>query len=184
MKVDTTSRLHNQKTNGTATEQIGQEFINPAFVPQQTIVEDDNGNHIGVNQGYSFQFPNNTYIEYVLGGYSGSYQENENYQGNRFFILEEGNMIIFNEVVIQATGIYEIYKGTSITEQVISSDPYWISEITLNASATITTDDDDVDSDGDNSCFGDPDCPYDFRITSDGGWYDAMVRSRFGETNR
>ncbi|KAL7555038.1 hypothetical protein ACHAWF_018637 [Thalassiosira exigua] len=152
-------------TDGGDPEEIGQMFQNPAYTKEdgQNATTD-----IGINQGYSYQFPDDAFITEVLGGYSGSYQKRENYhyQGNRRFLLDEGNMTVFNEVVVQATGVYEVYKGTSIQRMVISSPPLWVSEVTLEPPSA----DHGGDAEGDDASP-----PTEFTITAAGGWYDPIV---------
>ncbi|KAL7549508.1 hypothetical protein ACHAWF_012773, partial [Thalassiosira exigua] len=159
-------------TDGGAPQQIGQMFQNPAYVPKAgTGVE----NHtsimdIGINQGYSYQFPEEAFITELLGGYSGSYQQLENYMDNRHFMLERGNLTMLNEVVVHATGGYKKYVGTSIVERVVSSDPDWISEIKLEVSNGTAIA-------GSEATFVpvDSGSPHDLLVTFEGGWYDPMI---------
>lgn len=80
-----------------------------------------------------------------------------------------------NEVVVAATGGYAHYKGSLITERLISADPNWVSEISFNNPNRSTTDETGV------SYHTPPGSRYDFRITSEGGWYDAILEPTSGE---
>ena len=161
-----------QPDTGT-TEQIGQLFQNPAFVPQvdnnAPNVSITNDTVIGINQGYSYQFPNEALIPDVPGLTGMS----ENIMGNRYFVLDEGNIIVINEAVIHGSGIYSKYSGTSLVEQVLSTDPNWVSKITLQENNDIPATTGGYVSNGTR--------PYDFRVTSEGGWYNAFLDPISGE---
>ena len=90
--------------------QIGIRFQNPVF-------HVSTGARIGTNQGYGPLFPFN---DYTL-----------NIHSNRHFYLNEGSLVIYNEVVVGATGIYKRYTGGIVTETVESLDPYYTATILL-----------------------------------------------------
>jgi hypothetical protein len=90
--------------------QIGIRFQNNVF-------HVSTGARIGTNQGYGPLFPPN---DYTL-----------NIQSNRHFYLNEGSLVIYNEVVVGATGIYKRYTGGIVTETVESLDPYYNATILL-----------------------------------------------------
>ena len=67
----------------------------------QNVIYDANSNtRIGMNQGYSYSFPNESYIQIDLG-YSYGLLSN----ANRRFIFDNGDsMDIFNEIVVHGSG--------------------------------------------------------------------------------
>ena len=142
-------------------EQIGQQFQNPITMPDSESPE----KVVGLNQGYSFLFPQDSFITDVLG-YSSPEQVP---LGNRRFILDGdrgGEMIVFNEQVLYATGSLRQYMGATLAEEVLSTDPMYVSDITLRTPSIpkISTEEEFI-SEG----------SYNFRITSDGGFWEAML---------
>ena len=112
---------HYQAIYGNSTgEQIGQVFQNPVVMTDSN----DTKVRVGTNQGYSFLFPKGAYhvpadrVEHVLG--------------NRKFIMEDGAlMLVINEVLVHATGMYTKFIGGEFIEDIISADPIYVAEITL-----------------------------------------------------
>ena len=125
---------------------------------------------VGVNQGYSFLFPQNDYIDAVLG-YSSLLVLGNRHQrlGNRHFKFydekdPEEEILVFNTHVIHGKNGLEQYSGTTFSEIVLSTDPNYISEITLT-----------VPSEGGYGEEYMSKGPYDFRITAEGGFYDPIL---------
>ena len=135
--------------------QIGQVFQNPII---------QNGDVIGINQGYSFLFPDNPYITDTW--------ENphtlELVMGNRQLFFDDGNqMTVLNELVVDASGPYVKFKGTYLNETIIEADPNYIADITLAAAV-------DADDEEEIELYSPTEGTYDFKITSDGGYYAAI----------
>ena len=119
-------------------EQMGERFQNP--------VTDPDGNQIGINQGYGFNFPPDpaNYTKAIA-------------QGNRIFYLNEGTLNVFNEVVVHATGIYESYTGGRFRETIVSYNPHYVSEIKLVKDDSTTTDKPSGEPEGVDESPGDTD---------------------------
>mmetsp|Transcript_8828 Transcript_8828/g.21444 ORF Transcript_8828/g.21444 Transcript_8828/m.21444 type:complete len:498 (-) Transcript_8828:240-1733(-) len=143
--------------------QIGEVFQNPIIsLPDSTIV--------GINQGYSFQFPQDEYITKLLGGTPPL----ENSMSNRQFIFnnEEGKMIVLNKQVLHATGMYIKYSGATLSEDVISEDPNYVADITVTVPSTAAA---ATDGEQHGTYTRDANASYDFRVTSEGGFYDPIT---------
>ena len=141
-------------------DQIGQKFQNPITRPKSNMPNLT----VGVNQGYSFIFPQDDFINNILG-----YSLPEQVLGNRRFIVggEDGDeALVFNEQVIHATKRLRKYVGTTLSEEILSTDPQYVADITLP-----------LPSDKEEGAGEDyiSDGPYDFRITSEGGFYDPIL---------
>lgn len=98
-------------------EQIGQQFQNPITMPGSSNPDAV----VGVNQGYSFLFPQDSFITDVLG-----YSSPEQVLGNRHFILDgkdAGEMVVLNEQVLHATESLRKYTGATLDEEILSTDP-------------------------------------------------------------
>ncbi len=140
-------------------DHIGQKFQNPITMPNSNTPNET----VGINQGYSFLFPQNDYIDAVLG-----YSSLELVLGNRHFKFYEKDpeeeILVFNTHVIHGKNGLEQYSGTTFSEIVLSTDPSYISDITL----TVPSEEgygEEYMSKG----------PYDFRITAEGGFYDPIL---------
>ena len=77
---------------------------------------DPEGNRIGTNQGYAFNFP----------------PDDANYASrislsNRIF----GELNVLNEVIVAGNGVYKVYTGGTFNEKIISYEPLYVAEITL-----------------------------------------------------
>lgn len=167
---------------------------------------DDDDVRLGTLQGYGFFFPNDSYMTDSLG-YTDSIISSDLFQGNRKFVFEDGEtLFLFNLLVLHATGKYKKYEGSYIKQIVIeNSTTYpdaWVAEILLrDADNNDYADDknnidknndhgnnnndinsgegdgeDDYDDGGDND-----DGYYDFRITSDGGFWEAITDPDTGD---
>jgi hypothetical protein len=90
--------------------QIGERFRNAVFT--------HSGNRIGTNQGYAFNFPVTNFTREMT-------------MGNRVFFLQNGTLNVFNEIIVQATGIYRDFAGGRFQEVIVSSDPIFVSEVTM-----------------------------------------------------
>ena len=81
-------------------QQIGEKFQNPMM--------DSDNNVIGVNQGFAYNFPNDTYIFDL--GYTGA----ELLNTNRIFQFDNGERIFaINQVVVFGSGPYQKYEGST-----------------------------------------------------------------------
>ena len=141
-------------------EQIGQQFQNPITMPGSSNPDAV----VGVNQGYSFLFPQDSFITDVLG-----YSSPEQVLGNRHFILDgkdAGEMVVLNEQVLHATESLRKYTGATLDEEILSTDPLYVANITLKVPPA------PGDSEGENFVS---EGSYDLRITSSGGFSEAIV---------
>ena len=142
-------------TNG---DQIGQKFQNPITMPDSATPNQT----VGMNQGFSFLFPQDEYIDVVLG-----YSSPELVLGNRRLMFRgkpEEEMLVFNEAVIHGTGDLEKYEGSTLSEEILSTDPNYVADITLAVPSEDETGEEYM-SNG----------PYDLRVTSEGGFYDPIL---------
>ena len=145
--------------NGTGEEHIGQKFENPVFSWDGNSTD---AQRIGTNQGFGFDFP--IIDDGIIF-----------YNGNRRFLMREGSMDVFNEVVVRATGKYKKYTGTLLSERVVSPDPSWVSEVTLSNAA--------ASEHGAQASPASSDATdgYDFAITSENGFYAPVTDPNTGE---
>lgn len=134
--------------NGLDRKQIGQVFQNPITFPDEDGIYHQNSSSVGINQGYSFNFPDDP---------------------NRQFLFGRWNMIVFNEIVMHATGPYAKFTGATLTEKVISSDPNYVADITVAVPTTSHS-----DATTGNTYIREEGATYDFRITAEGGFYDPI----------
>jgi hypothetical protein len=144
-------------------DQIGQLFQNPITMPDSKTPNQT----VGINQGFSFLFPQDDYINAVLG-----YSSPEQVLGNRVFMFRgndtvANDLLVFNEQVIHATNSLEKYEGTTLSEEILSTDPNYVADISLA-----------VLSEGDSKEEYISNGPYDFRITSKGGFYDPILDAK------
>ena len=79
-------------------------------------------------------------------------------------------ILIFNDVIVYATGKYSQFVGPVVEDVVPVSDqqPYFIVDMTLSKSTTPTTQNPPSDNDDDDD---DNDGSYDFIIKSEGGFF-------------
>ena len=133
-------------------EQIGEAFI------QSTRAL--NSSTIGINQGSGYIFPNVTFNPTM-----------STWQGNQKFIMNDGEMEMFNQVVLRGTGPYRKFVGIEATQDIISIDPNWVADLTFSATKPSTPDEEEVELDGDNK-----DTTYDFKlIGGDAGFSDYIL---------
>lgn len=141
--------------------QIGQVFQNPVF---------QHGDQIGINQGYSFLFPDDPHISDTLG-----YTALELVMGNRQFLFDDGNqMTVLNTLVVEASGPYSKFIGTDLNQKIIEADPNFMADITLTAAV-------DADDEEQIELYTPTEGTYDFKITSDGGYYAAINNPEGGQ---
>ena len=144
-------------------EQIGEAFKNPIYNDTNTSLS----SRVGTNQGFSYQFPNVTFNPTLVP-----------YNGNRKFIMDDGEMDIFNVVVLSGTGPYRKFTGTEFKQDIISPDPNWVATATFStatepSSTPITPQEEEgeVVSDGDTKAT-----TYDFKlIGGDAGFSDFIL---------
>jgi len=138
--------------NGQEGKQIGQVFQNPITFPNEDGNYDQNSSSVGINQGYSFNFPDDPHP-----------------MGNRQLLFgKDDKMIVFNEIVMHATGPYAKFIGSTLSEEVVSNDPNYVADITV-AAPTSTP-----DTTGNDVYIREEGATYDFRITANGGFYDPI----------
>jgi len=138
-------------------QQIGEKFQNPML--------DSDNNVIGVNQGFGYNFPNDTYIFDL--GYTGA----ELLNTNRIFQFDNGERIFaINQVVVFGSGPYQKYEGSTFLEDIISADPDYVANISLVIDAADTAQDDATVASSDAV----------LRITNENGFYEAMFDSKTG----
>lgn len=98
-------------------EQIGEAFQNPIYNDTNTSLS----SRVGTNQGFGYVFPNVTFNPTLSP-----------FQGNRKFILDDGEMDMFNQVVLGGTGPYRKFIGTQFIQDIISPDPNWVATATFS----------------------------------------------------
>jgi hypothetical protein len=125
-----------------------------------TNVIDTDGTVIGINHGFMYEFPKLDPI-------------NTNWNTNRQITMRDGDtdetILIFNDVIVYATGKYSQFVGPSFVENVVpvsDQQPYAIVDMTLSKPTTSTTQNPPSDNDDD-----DDDGSYDFIINSEGGFF-------------
>lgn len=97
--------------------QIGQMFRNLVTIPDSS----DTNQVVGSNEGYSFLFPKDDFASGLP-------------LGNRYFSLdgdEGGTLVVINEAVVHGTGGLRKYVGATLLEEVVSTDPHYVADITL-----------------------------------------------------
>jgi hypothetical protein len=130
--------------------QIGEKFQNPMM--------DSDDNVIGVNQGFAYNFPNDTYVKELLNT-------------NRIFQFDDGERIFaINQVVVFGSGPYQKYEGSTFLEDIISADPDYVANITLVIDAADTAKDDATVANSDVV----------LRITSENGFHEEITDSKTG----
>mmetsp|Transcript_34683 Transcript_34683/g.77815 ORF Transcript_34683/g.77815 Transcript_34683/m.77815 type:complete len:452 (-) Transcript_34683:686-2041(-) len=133
--------------------QIGQVFQNPVF---------QSGEQIGFDQGYGFLFPDDPHISTRV-------------MGNRQFFFDDGNqMTVLNTLVVEASGPYAKFIGTYLNQTIISENPNFLADITLTAAV-------DADDEEQIELYTPTEGTYDFKITSDGGYYAAINNPEGGQ---
>jgi hypothetical protein len=136
-------------------EQIGEAFQNPVYDTRSL-----NSSTIGINQGFGYNFPNVTFNPTI-----------STWQGNQKFIMNDGEMEMFNQVVLRGTGPYKKFVGTKATQDIISYDPNWVTDATFSTTKPSTPDEEEVELDGDNKAT-----TYDFKlIGGDAGFSDYIL---------
>ena len=131
---------------------IGQVFQNP-------IIHD--GNQIGSDQGYGFDFPTDPYISDTP-----AYSEIDFVMGNRLFFFDDGNqMTVLNTLVVEGSGPYAKFKGSYFNQTIIEGHPNFVADMTLTV---------DVDDEEGIEMYIPSEGTYHFKITSDGGFYAAI----------
>ena len=136
-------------------EQIGEAFQNPVYDTRAL-----NSSTIGINQGFGYNFPNVTFNPTM-----------STWQGNQKLIMNDGEMEMFNQVVLRGTGPYRKFVGVEATQDIISFDPNWVTDVTFSATKPSTPDDEEVELDGDTKAK-----TYDFKlIGGDAGFSDYIL---------
>jgi len=139
-------------------EQIGESFRNLIYNDTNTSLS----TRVGTNQGFSYQFPNVTFNPTLVP-----------YNGNRKFIMDDGEMDMFNQVVLGGTGPYRKFTGTEFKQDIISPDPAWVATATFSTaidSTAVSSEEGEVVSDGDAKAT------YDFKlIGGDAGFSDFIL---------
>ena len=97
-------------------DQIGESFRNPIY--NDTNIS--SSSRVGTNQGFGYVFPNVTFNPTLSP-----------FQGNRKFIMDDGEMDMFNQVVLGGTGPYRKFTGTQFIQDIISPDPNWVATASL-----------------------------------------------------
>ena len=138
-------------------EQIGEAFQNPVYDTRAL-----NSSTIGINQGFGYNFPNVTFNPTM-----------STWQGNQKFIMNDGEMEMFNQVVLRGTGPYRKFVGIEATQDIISFDPNWVTDATFSTTkpSTPIIAEDEVELDGDTKAK-----TYDFKlIGGDAGFSDYIL---------
>lgn len=52
-------------------------------------------------------------------------------QGNRYLLFEDGDVTVFNEIIVQGTGAYVAFNGGTLSEVIVSTDPVYSARITM-----------------------------------------------------
>lgn len=133
------------------TDSFADKFVNPVYDVSTT---GSDGSPIGTNQGFALNFP-------PVEGYGN--MSVKSYNANRHIVTDDGSINLFNLVVVSGTGTYAMYKGTVVSETVVSPDPNWVSEITLSTSTSATTEAPNEKAHGT------------FTITSEGGYSELIL---------
>jgi len=143
-------------------EQIGESFRNPIYNDTNTSLS----TRVGTNQGFSYQFPNVTFNPTLVP-----------YNGNRKFIMDDGEMDIFNVVVLGGTGQYRKFTGTEFKQDIISPDPNWVATATFStATEPSSTPITPQEEEGEVVSDGDAKATYDFKlIGGDAGFSDFIL---------
>ncbi|KAL7549754.1 hypothetical protein ACHAWF_013020 [Thalassiosira exigua] len=101
------------ESNGT---RYGMQFQNPVYTNK-------GGERIGTNQGYSFWFPEDSFmLEHDLD--IGQSVDALFKMPTRTFFLLNGTITVVNEAIVQATGIYSEFQGGFLIENATGTDPY------------------------------------------------------------
>ena len=140
-------------------DQIGEAFRNPIYNNTNTSLS----SRVGTNQGFGYVFPNVTFNPTLSP-----------FQGNRKFIMDDGEMDMFNQVVLGGTGPYRKFTGTQFKQDIISPDPDWVATATFSTATKPTTavsSEKEVVSDSDTKTTA-----YDFKlIGGDSGFSDFIL---------
>lgn len=72
-----------------------------------------------MNKGYGFDFPDEDYRDPTI------------FTGHRTFYLDGGKILVWNKVIIAATGKYRAYVGGSLIEDLLAFEPYLVFTVTL-----------------------------------------------------
>jgi hypothetical protein len=134
--------------------QIGETFQNPII---------DAADHvIGINQGFAYNFPNDTSISDL--GYSTGV---ELLNTNRKFLLDDGEKFYaINQAAVYGTGPYRKYEGNIFSEVIVSPDPNYVANITLV-----------VNDDAASAVSGD----VTLSVFGEGGYYAAITDPETGD---
>eukprot|EP00986_Skeletonema_menzelii_P018780 scaffold26711_cov196-Skeletonema_menzelii.AAC.3 len=107
------TRYFTEESNGT---RYGMQFQNPVYTNK-------GGERIGTNQGYSFWFPDDSFmLEHDLD--IGQSVDALFKMPTRTFFLLNGTITVVNEAVVQATGMYSEFQGGFLLENATGTDPY------------------------------------------------------------
>ena len=146
---------------------------------QDNIIHQNGANNstvIGMIMGFSYTFPK-------LEGIDTWWNSNRQYnlRDNDGDGVLDGTILMFNDVIVYATGNYSQFVGGQFHQDIVpvsDQQPYFIADITVSQSTTDNTenppsdneaaaaDDDDDDDDNDGS--------YNFIIKSEGGFFSSI----------
>ena len=134
---------------------------------QDNVIKTDGTNNtvMGINTGFLYRFPKLDGIDTDWNTNRKITMRDSDTDGDS----SDETILIFNDVIVYATGKYSQFVGPFVEDVVPVSDqqPYFIADMTLSKSTTSTTtqnlpsDNDDDDNDG----------SYDFIIKSEGGFF-------------
>ena len=149
-------------------ELIGEKFMSPVY-----LWDDENATQqIGIHEGFGFNFPS---LDESI-----KYGRNFNHR----FLMNDGSLIdALNDVIVRATGKYQKYTGTLLTDTVITMSHPYVSKVVFSTNAggsggtNKSSDDTDFEAKGNATDDGD----YDFKITSKGGLYVPIIDPDSGE---
>jgi len=162
---------------------------------QDNIIHQDGANNstvIGTNMGFLFNFPklegidtwwnsNRQYNLHIPISRSDGWRSSPLYNDGDGVL--DGTILMFNDVIVYATGNYSQFVGGQFHEDIVpvsDQQPYFIADITISQSTTNNTenppsDNDAAADDNDNDNDNDNDGSYDFIIKNDGGFRASIV---------
>ncbi|EJK68880.1 hypothetical protein THAOC_09907 [Thalassiosira oceanica] len=86
---------------------------------------------------------------------------------------------VLNTLVVEASGPYSKFIGTYLNQTIIEADPNFMADITLTAA--VNADAVDADDEEQIELYTPTEGTYDFKITSDGGYYAAINNPEGGQ---
>ena len=136
---------------------------------QDNVIDTDGTNNtvLGINTGFFYRFPKQDGIDAT------------NWNTNRQIIMHnndgdgdtDGTILIFNDVIVYATGKYSQFVGpfVKVVVPVSNQQPYFIADMTLSKSTTTNTQDPPSTNDDDDN-----DGSYNFIIKAEGGFFSSI----------